>query len=83
MHAEKKGAGIDVAGTQFAHRAFATHGPRRIGALLLTLLFAAIATDALADLMLAEPSAEGALLTAPLLLANLAVGLAIAAGAGR
>ena len=60
-----------------------TRGPRRLGALLLTLLFAAITTDALAELALAEPSAEGALLRAPLLLANVAVGLAIIAGAGR
>ncbi len=67
----------------FAHRAAVTHGSRRLGALLLTLLFVAITTDALAHLALAEPSAEGALLRAPLLLANVAVGLAIVAGAGR
>ena len=67
----------------FAQRAAATQGSRRLGALLLTLLFVAITSDALAQLALAEPSVEGPLLRAPLLLANIAVGLAIAAGAGR
>ena len=66
----------------FAHRASRASGPRRAAALLLTLLFTAIAIDALAYLALAEPSAEGVLLRSPLLAANVAVGIAIAAGAG-
>ncbi len=67
----------------FAHRAFRASGARRAAALLLTLLFTAIAIGAAAYLALAEPSVEGALLRSPLLAANAAVGLAIAAGAGR
>jgi hypothetical protein len=77
-------AGSGVANAAyFAHRGAASTGPRRLGALLLTLVFAAIALDAIAYLALADPSAEGALLRAPLLLANVAIGVAIAAGAGR
>ena len=67
----------------FAHRASRARGPRRAAALLLTLLFAATALDAAAYLLLAGPTSEGALLRMPLLIANLAVGLAIAFGAGR
>ena len=70
----------------FARRAAASRGPRRLGALLLTLLFAAVALDAGAGLALAAPgeaAAAAALAGAPLLLANLAVGCAVLAGAGR
>ncbi len=67
----------------FAHRASHARGPRRAAALLLALLFAATALYAAAYLLNAGPTPEGALLRLPLLIANLAVGLAIAAGAGR
>ena len=67
----------------FAHRASRARGARRGAALLLTLLFAATALDSVAYLLIAEPTPEGALLRVPLLVANVAVGLAIVAGAGR
>lgn len=69
----------------FAHRASRSRGPRRAAALLLALLFAAVALDAAAWLLAAAPgeARPQALLRAPLLAANLAAGLAIAAGAGR
>ena len=47
------------------------------------MLFAAISLDAFATLGLSEPGAAGALLRAPLLLANAATGIVIAFGAGR
>ena len=81
-HAAIAGAGAANA-AYFAHRGFKARGPRRLGALLLTVLFAAISLDAVAALGLSEPGAAGALLRAPLLLANAATGIVIAFGAGR
>ena len=67
----------------FAHRLRSARGPRRLGAALLTALFAAVSLDALAALGFSEPGAADALLRAPLLLANAATGVVIAMGAGR
>ena len=81
-HVATAGSGAANA-AYYAHRGVTAHGPRRLGALLLALLFAAITLDAIASLVLGEPSAVDALLRAPLLLANVAIGLVIVAGAGR
>ena len=80
-------AGSGVANAAwFAHRAARTAGPRRLASLLLMLLFAAVALDAAAHVLPGAPSwpsMQGALLRLPLLVANVAAGLAILAGAGR
>ena len=81
-HAAIAGTGAANA-AYFAHRGYSARGARRTGALLLTVLFAAISLDALAAVGLSEPGAPGALLRAPLLLANAATGAVIALGAGR
>ena len=81
-HAAIAGTGAANA-AYFAHRGYSARGARRTGALLLTVLFAAISLDALAAVGLSEPGAAGALLRAPLLLANAATGAVIALGAGR
>jgi len=81
-HAAIAGTGAANA-AYFAHRGLRARGARRLGALLLTVLFAAISLDALAALGLSEPGAADALLRAPLLLANAATGVVIALGAGR
>ena len=70
----------------FAHRALGSAGPRRLAALLLMLLFAAVALDAAAHVLPGAPgwpSLQGALLRLPLLAANLAAGLAILASPAR
>ena len=81
-HAAIAGTGAANA-AYFAHRGFRARGARRLGALLLTVLFASISLDALAGVGLSEPGVAGALLRAPLLLANAATGAVIALGAGR
>ncbi|MYD65357.1 MAG: hypothetical protein F4X26_05165 [Chloroflexi bacterium] len=81
-HAAIAGTGAANA-AYFAHRGYRARGARRLGAVLLTVLFAAISLDALAAVGLSEPGAAGALLRAPLLLANAATGVVIAMGAGR
>ena len=81
-HAAIAGAGAANA-AYFAHRGYRTRGARRLGAVLLTVLFAAISLDALAAVALSEPGVADALLRAPLLLANAATGVVIAMGAGR
>ena len=81
-HAAIAGTGAANA-AYFAHRGCRARGARRLGALLLTVLFAAISLDAFATLGLSEPGAAGALLRAPLLIANAATGVVIALGAGR
>ena len=70
----------------FAHRAAQAAGPRRLAALLLMLLFAAVALDAAAHVLPGAPSwpsLHGMLLRLPLLAANVLAGLAILAGPRR
>ena len=53
-HAAIAGAGAANA-AYFAHRGYRARGARRLGAVLLTVLFAAISLDALAAVALSEP----------------------------
>lgn len=67
----------------FAGRVVRERGPRRVAAMVLTVLFAGVSLSAGAQLLAGDPGAGAVLVRLPLLAANLAALAIVALGARR